>query len=91
MLEVDALREPFTAAGRVCDMGTTHLLERRVLGAEGREVLDIVDAELTFVGASEHNMGFVQKLKGGLLCCGQELGHMSARLPVPCTDIQSFI
>jgi hypothetical protein len=71
MLEVDALREPFAAAGRVCDLATTHLLECRGPCAKGGKVLDIVDAELTFVGASKHDMVFVQKLKRGLLRSGQ--------------------
>ncbi len=70
-LEVDALREPLAAAGWVCDLAATHLLDCGRLCAKGGEVLDIVDVELTLVGTGEHNMVFIQKLERGLLCSGQ--------------------
>lgn len=90
-LEVDALREPWAAAGWDSDLAATHLLDCGGLCAKGGEVLDIVDAELTIVGTWEYNMIFVQKLERGLLRSGQELGHVSAGLPVPCRDVQSLI
>jgi hypothetical protein len=57
--EVDALLEPFAGAGWVCDLARTNLLEGSGLCAKRREVLDIVDEELTLVSTGEHNMIFV--------------------------------